>query len=170
MNFFILINLFEKQEQPASNNFKWYWKKWDVSFLESFHLCELLQKENNAFKKTWMQVKNSLERNLRSINVLFSEKKQKKKMPALKLNQLLAKWIFSDDRNIYFKKKRAQLNLTLKLLFQNFLPWLYHIHCIMRTCKLRGTFINNVLYFSISQKLIMQLNVKMQTPSSSERF
>ena len=141
-------------------------------FWKVFICGNCCKKENNAFKKTWMQVRNSLERNLRSINVLFSEKKQKKKkkMPALKLNQLLAKWNFSDDRNIYFMKKRAQLSLTLKLLFQNFLPWLYHIHCIMRTCKLRGTFINNVLYFSISQKLIMQLNVKMQTPSSSEQF
>ena len=102
--------------------------------------------------------------------IFFKKKKQKKKLPALKLNQSLTKWNFSDDRNISFKEKRAQLEITLKLLFQNFLPWLYHINSIMRTCKLHGIFINNVLYFSISQKLIIQLNVEMQTPSSSEQF
>ena len=50
----------------------------DVSFLKSFHLHELLRKENNAFKKNMNAsfVKNSLERNLRSVDVFFSGKKQ----------------------------------------------------------------------------------------------
>ena len=69
-------------------------------------------------------VKTSLERNLRSVNVLFRKKRttEKNKLPALKLNQLLTKRNFSNDRKFCLKEKRAKLNLTLKLLFQNFPP------------------------------------------------
>ena len=68
----------------------------DVSFLKSFHLHELLRKENNAFKKNLNAslVKNSLERNIRSVDVIFRKKKkktEKNKLAAWKLNQLLTK-------------------------------------------------------------------------------
>ena len=71
----------------------------DVSFLKSFHLHELLRKENNAFKKNMNAsfVKNSLERNLRSVDVFFffgkkkKKKTEKNKLAAWKLNQLLTK-------------------------------------------------------------------------------
>ena len=116
MNFFILINLFEKQEQPAPNNFKFYWKKWDVSFLESFHLCELLRKENNAFKKTWMQVKNSLERNLRSINVLFRGKKQKKNA-CIETESVASKMKFFRWSKYLFQGKTRSIELNIKTSF-----------------------------------------------------
>ena len=80
--------------------------------------------------------------------IIKKKNTEKNKLPALKLNQFLAKWNFSDDRKFFFKNKREKFTLTLKFLFQNFLPWLYHMNSKMLTCKLRRTFIKNVLYFS----------------------
>ena len=141
-----------------------------------FFFLKVKQECNSCQKFAWMQTlfgrcsfskkkKRKRKKKNKETKKKNKTRQKEKKLPTLKVNQLLRKWDFADDRKFCFNGERAKLNLTSKLLFQNFFHWLK-----MWACKFRGTFIKNVLYFSISQKLIIELSLGIQTPLSPEQF
>ena len=76
-------------------------------------------------------VKYLLERNIRSVDVIFRKKNRKKWIACIETDSVINKMKFFRWEKVSFQGEIYKVELKIKTFFQNFLPWWYHMNSKM---------------------------------------